>query len=588
MAKDQDIKINIATEANTAGADKAAESMRRVQAAAEKAQEEQKKVESQTGFAGQLDGTSNAPDAEAIQRAATAQEQLTTATQKYNDTAPAAEESTKGFNEEIEKTATTSGKAGAGIEGLAAGWTKAAGAFALVMGVLSKVTAEVDKAQAELSELTGSTGEDLGGLNAFMHDFANAHKILWRDLTGATAAYFELSEARIAKAVGDNSVAYVKAVDEKIKARKKFIDDREFETKINGEIDTINRLIAALERQDKVLAARRSSANAIQDAKDDAEEQRIKAGNAPNKGDQLAALEQNRIAREAKDSIVELNTPLEQANRQIQAMGEKATASQQELLRTRESLQEATTAFEKFNKQALLAGNLFASADAALAEGKKTKADGSVSDAQPFFDRASRDRAAAQQVIGDDSITSKSEFDAKIKQLEAKKNEQEAGFAKLSDEVSKLKSDITTATLDLVADTKVTAAKTEELVTVANEKIKQSADAASEETATKILETADAALKEKYKELESLGQQIPAALEAQQAQVIKLLNDGKPNAEQTNEISRTITELKSVGIDRDNVIYNGVATLLAEQKASKARWLELNQTIQQMAAQAGQ
>lgn len=63
MAKDQDIKINIATEANTAGADKAAESMRRVQAAAEKAQEEQKKVESQTGFAGQLDGTSNAPDA---------------------------------------------------------------------------------------------------------------------------------------------------------------------------------------------------------------------------------------------------------------------------------------------------------------------------------------------------------------------------------------------------------------------------------------------------------------------------------------------------------------------------------------------
>lgn len=211
-----------------------------------------------------------------------------------------------------------------------------------------------------------------------------------------------------------------------------------------------------------------------------------------------------------------------------------------------------------------------------------------MSDAQPFFDRASRDRAAAQQVIGDDSITSKSEFDAKIKQLEAKKNEQEAGFAKLSDEVSKLKSDITTATLDLVADTKVTAAKTEELVTVANEKIKQSADAASEETATKILETADAALKEKYKELESLGQQIPAALEAQQAQVIKLLNDGKPNAEQTNEISRTITELKSVGIDRDNVIYNGVATLLAEQKASKARWLELNQTIQQMAAQAGQ
>lgn len=269
-------------------------------------------------------------------------------------------------------------------------------------------------------------------------------------------------------------------------------------------------------------------------------------------------------------------------------MGEKATASQQELLRTRESLQEATTAFEKFNKQALLAGNLFASADAALAEGKKTKADGSVSDAQPFFDRASRDRAAAPQVIGDDSITSKYEFDAKIKQLEAKKNEQEAGFAKLSDEVSKLKSDITTATLDLVADTKVTAAKTEELVTVANEKIKQSADAASEETATKILETADAALKEKYKELESLGQQIPAALEAQQAQVIKLLNDGKPNAEQTNEISRTITELKSVGIDRDNVIYNGVATLLAEQKASKARWLELNQTIQQMAAQAGQ
>ena len=113
--------------------------------------------------------------------------------------------------------------------------------------------------------------------------------------------------------------------------------------------------------------------------------------------------------------------------------------------------------------------------------------------------------------------------------------------------------------------------------TLADEIVAKTREAETQNTA--VLNAAKTSVDNTIAAILQEGGKIPFALEKQQADIVRLLNDAIPNATQTNEISRALTDLRNASAEKDAALISGLAANIAAVQASQRQIAELRAAI---------
>lgn len=113
--------------------------------------------------------------------------------------------------------------------------------------------------------------------------------------------------------------------------------------------------------------------------------------------------------------------------------------------------------------------------------------------------------------------------------------------------------------------------------TLADEIVAKTREAETQNTA--VLNAAKTSVDNTIATILQEGGKIPFALEKQQADIVRLLNDAIPNATQTNEISRALTDLRNASAEKDAALISGLAANIAAVQASQRQIAELRAAI---------
>ena len=113
--------------------------------------------------------------------------------------------------------------------------------------------------------------------------------------------------------------------------------------------------------------------------------------------------------------------------------------------------------------------------------------------------------------------------------------------------------------------------------TLADEIVSKTREAETQNTA--VLNAAKTSVDNTIASILQEGGKIPFALEKQQADIVRLLNDAIPNATQTAEISRALTDLRNASAEKDTAFISGLAANLAVTQQTLRQVAELRAAI---------
>jgi chromosome segregation ATPase len=113
--------------------------------------------------------------------------------------------------------------------------------------------------------------------------------------------------------------------------------------------------------------------------------------------------------------------------------------------------------------------------------------------------------------------------------------------------------------------------------TLADEIVSKTREAETQNTA--VLNAAKTSVDNTIAAIAQEGGKIPYALEKQQADIVRLLNDAIPNATQTAEISRALTDLRNASAEKDTAFISGLAANLAVTQQTLRQVAELRAAI---------
>lgn len=576
MADDKNLNIRIDLDADTSGAEAAKRALEQVEDQARETAAATSQTPQTTGFGGQLDQSPSTPNADAVDRAAVAQERLNQASAEYRSSAPA-------VNSELDALATSMEKVAQKSDGVEQGVSSIntvlkAEAIGRVANSLSAVGQTIQSAASGLKDLDpalASNIESAGGLVSSLGDIAS--------MTAQGAAVAGPWGAAIAAALGVAKAAlgpYIDDMKQQLEAAKASTDQaalmgqkhQELLNKLSG-----NQLKDWARDINEITTSQEGLNRAIQ-ADLDLENLRRQGAETRLKLElDIAEAKAKANAQSGAISQAQLDAQLaEIAEKRILATEESAAAREQarvksaetRLLQEKNLLQDVQGEIEREEARLQKLQERYAQ--------QKAEADGlrAIADADPTDFAADTRANDAERKVG--------ATDATITTLEGEITNLKNGLPKLENNVAlalqavsiiKVQAEESINQIADAADAQSIIAKTNEVAT---------AVADQNATATQALQEAKTATDATIADITAKGESIPAALKEQSERITKLLTDSIPDSLQIAEIQRASQLLQQEQTNFGNATISALAQITSILVAQGRKITESQEQLKQL------